>query len=123
VPFRRARDELLGRTGSECGEAIDSQLREKAQAVPAAHGEAVHVIALIVQGDGLAPGALLVPPGRELGPHGISGHHLGVDRERVLRRVAEESVDYVLTGLENALQRLGSAHAVVHRLPNGSGRM
>ena len=68
-PVGCRRHELLGRVHGEVREAVDSRVRQQLQRVRAGDEEVHHVVGLVVEHGGLAPGDLLAPPVRELRRH------------------------------------------------------
>ena len=77
LPGGRGRDVLLRHVDREALDAVDRRVRDQLQGVGAFEEEVDHVVRLVVEHRGLAPGALLAAPVRELGRH--DGVHVGAD--------------------------------------------
>ena len=94
----RAGHELLGLVRHEALHAVDSQIRDQLQRVRAFDEQIDHVVGLVEQHGGIAPGALLVAPVGELG----GDHRVDIGADL---RVAQV-LNCVASGLQDAIQIL-----------------
>jgi hypothetical protein len=99
--------EVLGLRGGEALEAVDGQTGQEPVGVRSRHRELGHVVGLIEENRGVAPGPLLVTPVGELrGDHGVDVRSdLGVTKH-VDRAV--DGVQYVLEALATHVGSSGS---------------